>query len=37
MIKYGTENWEISLIGIADCTIKHSKRIEQKFIDYLEP
>ena len=37
VIQYGTENWEISLIGIANCTRKYSKCIEQKFIDYLKP
>ena len=37
MIQYGTENWEISLIGIANCTRKHSKCIEHKFISYLKP
>ena len=31
------KNWDISLIGIANCTRKCSKCIEQKFIDYLKP
>ena len=37
MIQYDTENWEISLTGIVNCTTNHSKRIEQKFINYLKP
>ena len=37
MIKYGTESWDISLIGIADCTRKHCKCIEQKFIHHRKP